>query len=332
MPGWAIGMDEKERWESGMDKKILILSQTTKDDYALMEWEKNGVDTDITLKDCNRVLRAIRRLWIKFHLPLQHVWYGDWTKRIADYDMILIHGTWLAEDIPHWLRKKAQKENPDLKIIWWYWNHVVDADHPDRVSEEDCEKWSFDQKDCQTYHMNYNTQYYFRSYKVPQDLPAPSDIYYLGTEGGRLPFLMGLHRQFTAMDLKTDFNIFVTDPSKIQKGKEDCFITKKMDYQDNLRHIGACKAVLEILREGQSGQTLRPLECLFHQRKLITNDRSIDGMIYYHPDNIFILEKDDIETLPAFLEKPFVPIPEHVVNIYESQSWLERFYLESGEG
>ena len=50
MPGWDIWMAEKERWENGMDKKILILSQTTKDDYALMEWKKNGAKVDITLK------------------------------------------------------------------------------------------------------------------------------------------------------------------------------------------------------------------------------------------------------------------------------------------
>ena len=33
-------------------KKVLILSLTEKEDYALAEWRKNGVDTDITLKDC----------------------------------------------------------------------------------------------------------------------------------------------------------------------------------------------------------------------------------------------------------------------------------------
>ena len=67
-------------------KKVLILSQTDKDDYALLEWQKNGVDTDITLKDCNKLLRAVRRIWIKFHLPFQHIWYGDWKDHMDEYD------------------------------------------------------------------------------------------------------------------------------------------------------------------------------------------------------------------------------------------------------
>lgn len=72
-----------------MDKKVLILSQTTKDDYALMEWKKNGADVDITLKEHNVLLRAIRRYWIKFHLPFEQIWYGDWKKCFMDYDMVL---------------------------------------------------------------------------------------------------------------------------------------------------------------------------------------------------------------------------------------------------
>ena len=321
-------MDEKERWESGMDKKILILSQTTKDDYALIEWKKNGVDVGITLKEHNVLLRAIRRYWIKLHLPFEQIWYGDWKKCFMDYDMVLLHGTWLAENIPHWMRKKIEKQTSKkpTKIIWWYWNTVVEADHPDRLSEKDCEKWSFDQGDCKKYHMNFNTQYYFKSYQIPDGEITPSDIYYLGSDGGRLPMLMGLYRQFETMGFSMDFNIFSTQDTMYHKQYPQCFIKEKMSYQDNLKHIGGCKAVLDIMREGQSGQTLRPLECLFHQRKLITNNRNIDSMVYYHPDNIFILEKNEIDDLPAFLEKPFHPISEKIMEIYESKAWLERFF------
>lgn len=294
-------------------------------DYSLGEWKKNGVSVGLTLKKQNILLRAIRRCWVKFHLPFQSIWYGDWKKHLSEYNTILIHSSWLAEGIPHWIRKKAGKSKDELRIIWWYWNRVMPKDHPDRIAEEDCEKWSFDQADCKKYHMNFNTQYYFRSHKIPADLPVSSDIYYLGSDGGRLPMLMGLYRQFENMGFSMDFNIFTTGETMYHKQYPQCFIKDKMSYQDNLKHIGSCKAVLDIMREGQSGQTLRPLECLFHQRKLITNNRNIDSMVYYHPDNIFILEKNEIEDLPAFLEKPFHPISEEIMEIYESKAWLERF-------
>jgi hypothetical protein len=133
---------------------VLILSLTEKEDYALAEWRKNGVDTDITLKDCPKLLRLFRRIWIKLHLPLEHIWYGDWKRVFKKYDCILVHGTWMAERVPRWIRKKAGR---DIKIIWWYWNKVTKADHPERVLEQDCEKWSFDQEDCKKYGMHYSS-------------------------------------------------------------------------------------------------------------------------------------------------------------------------------
>lgn len=323
--------DEKERWESEMDKKILILSQTTKDDYALMEWKKNGVDVGITLKEQNTLLRAIRRYWIKFHLPFEQIWYGDWKKEFMNYDMILLHGTWLAEHIPHWLQKKIQKETSEKapKIIWWYWNTVVEQDHPNRVSEQDCEKWSFDKKDCETYRMNYNTQYYFASYQLPTT-QVVNDVCYLGTDGGRKEKLIALQKQLKAQNITTDFRILV---QRIPDSPEEgiTYFTEKVDYIENLRQIGQSKAIVEILREGQSGQTLRPLEAMFHKKKLITNDTQIVAYDYYCPENIFVLGLDDMQRMPEFLNTPYHEIPEPIKNKYESKAWLERFWHERGQ-
>lgn len=308
-------------------KNGLLILDIDKVDYSLQEWEKNGVNVDLSLKKCNIFLRAIRRFWVKFHLPFQSIWYGEWKKHLSEYHTILLHGSWLVEGIPHWIRKKAKKSNSELRIIWWYWNRVVNIDHPDKISDDDCEKWSFDQMNCKKYNMNFNTQYYFRSLKIPEHSSIKSDIYYLGSDGGRLPMLMGIYQQLEQMNLKADYNILTTKHTMYHDKYPNCFIENKIEYKENLRHIGECKAILEIIREDQSGQTLRPLEALFHQKKLITNDGNIDSMVYYHPDNIFILGKNDIDQLPEFLEKPYHPIPQHIIDIYESKAWLERFFV-----
>lgn len=317
-------MEYMEGWGSmkQRNKKVLILSLTEKDDYALAEWRKNGVDTDITLKDCSKIFRAIRRIWIRLHLPFEHIWYGDWKKIICQYDCVLVHGTWMAERVPHWIRKKLGKEK---KIIWWYWNKITEADHPERVLDEDCEKWSFDREDCEKYGMRYNTQYYFKSYQITENIEQNVDVYFLGSDGGRLSFVINLKKKMESMGIICDFNILISDRHQIAEEKEDCFILEKMNYQENLNHIGASKAVLEILREGQTGQTLRALECLFHKKKLITNDLSLEKAPYYHSNNIFLLGKDEFELLPEFLERPYVEMEDAIVQQYESKMWLERF-------
>lgn len=309
-------------------KKTLILSQTTRDDYALLEWKKNGVNTDITLKERSKILRALRRVWIKFQLPFQSIWYGDWKKDFLNYDCILLHGTWLAEDIPHWMRLQAKKAGKDIKIIWWYWNTVVEADHPDRVSEQDCEKWSFDKEDCKKYGMHYNTQYYFKTFQLPIE-KEKYDIYFLGTEGGRKKIIGELNTKFQNMGLKTDIHI-VTDSIEENDPYRELLQVNKLSYQENLQHIAQSKAVLEILRDGQSGQSLRALECLFYHKKLITNDIRIMEYDYYHKDNIFIIGRDSLDELPNFLEKPCALISEKLIEKYDCRQWLERFGLDDG--
>ena len=302
-------------------KKVLILSLTEKEDYALAEWRKNGVDTDITLKDYPKLLRLFRRIWIKLHLPLEHIWYGDWKREFKKYDCILIHGTWMAERVPHWIQKKAGK---DIKIIWWYWNKVTQVDHPERVLEQNCEKWSFDQEDCKKYGMHYNTQYYFKSFQLP-DRKVINDIYFLGTDGGRKEKIGSLYEQFQKMQLKTDMHI-VTDSIDPADPYYALLQKDKVSYEENLERIAQSKAVLEVLREGQTGQTLRALECLFYRKKLITNDKRVEQYDYYNKDNIFIIGKDDFDTLPAFLERPFLDIEEKTVEKYDCKAWLERFW------
>lgn len=307
-------------------KKGLLILDVDKVDYSLQEWEKNGVNVDFALKKHSIIFRAIRRFWVKFHLPFQSIWYGKWKRHLSEYNTIILHGSWLVEGIPHWIRKKGKKSKDELKIIWWYWNRVMNVDSPNKISEKDCEKWSFDQVNCREYNMKFNTQYYFESFKIPEHNTIKNDIYHLGSDGGRLPKLMELYQQFEQMNLKVDYNILTMKHSIYHEKYPNCFIEKKLEYKENLRHIGECKAILEIIREDQSGQTLRALEALFHQKKLITNDLNIESMNYYHPDNVFILGKNEIEQLPEFLERPYHPIPKDIIDLYESKSWLKRFF------
>lgn len=307
-----------------MSKKILLLSLTEKDDYALAEWRKNGVDTDITLKDCPKLLRAVRRMWIKCNFPFESIWYGDWKKNFGEYDCVIIHGTWMAEKIPAWMKRKIDKSNTNTKIIWWYWNKVTGADNPNSVLDRDCEKWSFDIEDCKRYDMKHNTQYYFKSFQLPM-VDVKNDIYFLGSDGGRKEMIGKWNKEFQKIGLKTDIHV-ITDLIDEEEQYIEILQKEKMSYQENLEHIAGSKAVLEILREGQSGQTLRALECLFYRKKLITNDNRVKNYDYYNKENIFILGEDNIQKLPQFLEQPSAVVSDELIEKYDCKQWLERFW------
>ena len=58
-------------------------------------------------------------------------------------------------------------------------------------------------------------------------------------------------------------------------------------------------------------------ESLVHEIKLITDCAWLKNYDFYHPDNIFILGEDEIESLPDFLNKPYIKVESSIEkNIY----------------
>ncbi|QIC76833.1 hypothetical protein FSC17_10625 [Acinetobacter indicus] len=69
------------------------------------------------------------------------------------------------------------------------------------------------------------------------------------------------------------------------------------------------------MQDGQSGMTLRPVEALFYNRKLLTNNQSVINEPFYHADNILVVKDIDslsVVELKRFIDKPIVEIDENI--------------------
>jgi aconitase A len=82
--------------------------------------------------------------------------------------------------------------------------------------------------------------------------------------------------------------------------------------------------ILEILRAGQYGVTLRTFESLFLQKKLITANEMLPFYRLYDPRNVFMLETD-LSQLTAFLNIPYQPADQVLLDFFEAKNWVKRF-------
>ena len=85
------------------------------------------------------------------------------------------------------------------------------------------------------------------------------------------------------------------------------------------------RCLVDLFQEGQVGLTRRPLEALFFNKKLLTENAHIAQFPFYHPHNIFILGKDHPSQLPAFMGTPAVEVPHDVKQRYDVNTWLHYF-------
>ena len=73
---------------------------------------------------------------------------------------------------------------------------------------------------------------------------------------------------------------------------------------------------------GQSGVTLRSIEAILFNKKLITTNKSIKKYDFYNPNQIFILENENYSDIIKFLHTKFTPAPLDILYQYSSDAML----------
>ncbi|XTZ39826.1 hypothetical protein ACQYRI_07515 [Salmonella enterica] len=90
-----------------------------------------------------------------------------------------------------------------------------------------------------------------------------------------------------------------------------------------LRIYSSSKAIIDIEHHKQNGLTMRTFEVLASGIKLITTNKDILNYDLYHPNNVYIIDRDHIEFDTDFLKSDFKHYPEEILAKYRLSSWVE---------
>ena len=254
--------------------------------------------------------RLVRKITLSINPIRKRFWYGIWFQNLHQYDLIIVFSInsigKIIEDIDNAKRQ-------DTRILFFFWDPVQNVkeclDYP-------FSKWSFDRTDCFNYSLKFNTTFYFKDILenfVNSGIKNGS-VYFAGLDKGRKEKIKNLEHLFHQMNIKTQFIVL------------DEKTDRRVSFQENLENISKSDALLDIVQDNQAGMTVRVLESLFFQKKLITDNLNIQSEMIYNSRNIFIIGVDDYSTLPEFLSSSYdVSGREDFMNYYNFSSWLARF-------
>ncbi len=294
--------------------RILFFSEL---DY----WGKNLESYDVKViplyRHIPKILKPFRILHFKYKLPFSFVWYGNWYKDLGEVSIIILSASNFTPLIAKYIRKHINKS--DIRLVYWYWDPVQPSFSPFKI-ETRWEKWSFDKDDCRKYRLKYNSTYFFKNINLPHNR-LKYDIIFIGQNKGRLNELLRLKDIFQKNGLK--FYLHVVKDRDISLNTTYKF-SKRIPYRELLNLISQSISILDICQQNQSGLTLRVMEALFFEKKLITNNRYVTGYNFYKKENIFILGQDPEDQLLLFLQIPYQKISTEIVLQYEFGNWLER--------
>ncbi|TPF92230.1 hypothetical protein BW14_09565 [Bifidobacterium sp. UTBIF-68] len=100
-----------------------------------------------------------------------------------------------------------------------------------------------------------------------------------------------------------------------------------VNYMDYLDMVSRSKAILDITQQGQNGFSMRVMEAIFLNKKLVSTNTALLSADFYDPNNILVidLQNPDKELLTMFLQSDFHLYDEQIKRYYSVSSWIDRF-------
>lgn len=294
------------------DKNFLLIYDSVQ--FFTAHFAAKGIPVYPTMKKSSFFLKVLRRVSYKLGILQEH-WFGEWKQKMENVDIVII----FASNEPSPIRY-IRNNFPHIRIILWYWNPVFKSISPKNLPDNHFERWSFDRSDCSEYSMRFNSTFYFDTITLPKS-NLFYDIVFVGVDKGRRKALDIIELEFKSLGLDSYF--YIVDDDSRKRGYKGDF--GPIPYTRYLSLVAESRAILDYVQPGQDGMTLRPMEALFFKKKLITNDPGIEKEDFYHPSNIFILGKDDVNDLNEFLRRKNSPINPEIRSKYDVLGWLDRF-------
>jgi hypothetical protein len=99
-----------------------------------------------------------------------------------------------------------------------------------------------------------------------------------------------------------------------------------LNKDETLALIANSRIIVDVHHPGQKGLTMRTVESLGAQKKLITTNESIKDYDFFLPENILIVDRH-LPIIPLeFLKSPFKTLPPDIYRKYSLTSWLQEIF------
>lgn len=273
----------------------------------------------------SKALLRINRNFVKGQIKK---YYEEITQKISNktYDYIFICQ---AEATPIWFLKEVRRTNPDARMVLMLWDSVANKVNTLEKLEFFDEVFSFDKQDCNRFGLTFRPLFYDVEYDqiAKETTPLVYDLFFVGTvHSDRYRILKEVKKQFEQNGHKVFYFMYL--PSKLmyyqRKHMTNDFAGSEisefsfvgMPSEELTAKLKQSRAVVDIQHPLQTGLTMRTIEMLGANKKLITTNTDIQHYDFYHPNNICIVDRDNIVVPTEFMVTPYAPVDEKVKDRY----------------
>lgn len=228
-----------------------------------------------------------------------------------------------------------QQQIPQCKkISLFLWNPVQNHDAPNKKALRNIQRlrenfkhiYTFDPEDAEQYNLQFLPQPY-RYLSISSKIEEEDiDLYFIGSDKGRLQQLLNIKQTAQQMGLNCFFHIAPSKRYSYTPEELQHLSRTQLSYEENIALARRSKCLVEIVQANQTGPTIRALEAAFLGKKLITNRKHARNAPTYTSDSVWITSNLSADGLREFLSRPRSMAAPEVLAAHEIRSWIKNFY------
>jgi hypothetical protein len=248
-----------------------------------------------------------------------------------NYNYILvIKGESISMSILTMFRSKHR----NAKFILYLWDSITNNKNAISNYKYFDKVLSFDNNDVKRYGFVFRSLFYTDIYKSIISAQNPTyDALFVGTaHSDRYDFVKKIEKQLLNNNRKVYcyfflHNIIFYYIEKFKKKshkyiKKSNFHFKSLNKDDLLNLVANSKCIIDIQHPNQNGLTMRTIEALGANKKLITTNTSIVDYDFYNPNNIFIVDRKNPIVNDSFFDSSYQMIDDNIYDKYSIDTWV----------
>lgn len=331
--------------DSLLNKKILFFSVQTFNLEVEIKNKLEELGAQVTYYDerpaNNNFIKGIIRL--KRSLIQKRI--DDYYKKILlaeatiRFDYLFVNR---GEIVPAFFLQELKKMQPNCQFIFYTWDSFTNHSHPITILKYFDRKFTFDSYDAVKYKINFRPLFFLDGYKyIKNSSPFQSkyNLLFLGTAHSDRYKISSILVDYCNQNGLTSFCYYYMHGRLVYLYKkifDHSF--KEFDYkrlsfkslttQQILELYKDSDVILDINHPGQKGLTMRTFESIGAGKKMITTNIEIKKYSFYNPNNILVIERENIQFSKSFFETNYEDISLEAYNRMSIEGWINCLFFE----
>jgi hypothetical protein len=234
----------------------------------------------------------------------------------------------------YWIQT-LQIQHPKAKFNLYLWDSFINKPNFRNLTYLFETVYTFDLIDAKTYSLSYLPLFFTDDFEYePGGAKSIYDLCFIGTGHGDRPRIAkALLRKyctyfvsnfiFLFLQTKLLFFYFKLKDAQFKGSLLSDFNFQSLSLKYTALRVKESRFILDINHKNQRGLTMRTMEVHGARRKLITTNPNIKNEDFYHPNNIYVMDRQSLEIADSFLQSEYHELDNSLYQKYSIHAWIE---------